>query len=331
MDAQQIQEIAQEVFGRNFTMRVLGDWVSMKCPLAPWKHDKGRDNTPSAGISVKGNDELSIFNCFTCHTKIPMSEMYREYAEYTGDDLSDLIEEIEEGEFLGPTTILSKAEQAALRENEIAMPIDEGIHMDLYESAAGHPYLQRRGISDETAVKLELRYDPKDSENEPRILFPVRGPDGLLYGFSGRATRPTARLKVRDYFGLAKAQCLLGSHLADTAKRIVIVEGLVDYALTHEMGECGCAVMHSTMTDYQREIILEINKPTFLMYDNDKAGDDGTEIAMRQLLGTVPLFGTRYPKIRIEDDSEKGWHWLKDPGEMEKEELEEMLKKAYLL
>ena len=333
MDREQIKEIMRDIFGRNFLLTDLGNWVGMKCPLAPYTHEKGTDRTPSAGISVDPNG-ASGFNCFTCGpsgTAGPMSRMLEQYAEYSGENLDDVIEEIAEGEFLGPRHIPDYDTIRASNIVDVAMPIDEGLYMDLYESAEGHPYLKRRGISKKTTRKLELLYDPKDSEREPRILFPVRGIDGLLYGFTGRATRPTARLKVRDYFGLQKSQCLLGSHLATDASRIVIVEGLIDYASAHEFGECGCAVLHATVTDEQASIIKQIGKPTFMMLDADKAGRDGTATAARKLHRDVPLFGTAYPRVKIEDDSEQGWHWLKDPGESTKEEFLSMLAKASLL
>ncbi len=334
MEREQIKEIMRDIFGRNFYMKDLGEWVSMKCPLAQWTHEKGHDGSPSAGVSVN-RDGASGFNCFTCGTSGtagPLSKMLGLYSDYSGEDLGDLIDEIEEGEFLGPRTLQSYDSLLSGNLQDIAMPIDEGLYMDLYESAVGHPYLAKRGISKATTRKLELLYDPKDpADREPRILFPVRGPDGLLYGFSGRATRPTAVLKVRDYCGLAKAQCVLGSHLADQASRIVVVEGLVDYAMCHEHGEAGCAMMHANLTEYQAEIVRNIGKPTYLMYDNDKAGSDAYKTAFKQLTRHVPLFKTTYPKVRIEDSSERGWHWLKDPGELLKEELDEMLDKAQLV
>lgn len=331
MDRDQIREVLRDVFGRNFYMRDLGAWVSIKCPLAQWTHEKGHDGTPSAGVSVDPNGP-SGFNCFTCKNAGPFSRMLEFYSDFSGEDLSDLIEELQENEFLGPRTMQSWDQIRQNNVTEVAMPIDEGLFMDLYDSAEGHPYLKRRGISRATTRKLELLYDPKDpADGEPRILFPVRGPDGLLYGFSGRATRKAAQLKVRDYCGLAKAQCVLGSHLAVTGRRAIVVEGLVDYAITHEYGECGCAVMHGNMTEHQAAIMLDIGKPTYLMYDNDKAGREGTEAAIGYLRGQLPVMLTKYPKIQIEDDSEKGWHWLKDPGEMLREEFEEMLTKARLL
>lgn len=335
MDRDQIKEVMRDIFGRSFLMKDLGTWVSMRCPLAQFTHEKGADSTPSAGISVNP-DGASGFNCFTCGpsgTAGPMSKMLGLYAEYSGEDLYDLIEEIEEGEFLGPRSIASY--DAILAHNlagEIAMPLDEGLYMDLYDSAVGHPYLTKRGISKRTTRQLELLYDPRDpADGEPRILFPVRGTDGLLYGFSGRATRNTAKLKVRDYCGLSKAQMVLGAHLAIDARRAVVVEGLVDYAMCHEHGEAGCAMMHANMTEFQAAVMQDIGKPTYLMYDNDAAGKNAVPVAVRQLRGHLPLFTTRYPKVKIEDKSERGWHWLKDPGELERDELESMLAQASLI
>lgn len=318
------------MMGRDWAMQDLGNWVSMRCPLAPWTHEKGHDSAPSFGISVK-DDGTSIAHCFSCHFKHTIGTLIRQYADYSGDDLDELADEVEEGEFLGPRSAPTW-EDLKHTDEGVVMPINEGIYMDLYESAAGHPYLKDRGISKDTARKLELLYDPKDpADGFPRILFPVRGPDGLLYGFSGRATSPKAKLKVRDYAGLQKAEMVLGAHLARDAKRIIVVEGLVDYAAIHEMGEVGCAVMHSTMTESQADILKGLRRPTYGLYDNDQAGRDAYRTFKQRLLGHMPIFWGKYPRVKIEDDSEQGWHWLKDPGEMWPEDLEYALSNSRLI
>lgn len=329
MDRQQIKEVLRTVFGRSFVTRDLGAWVSMHCPLAPWKHARGIDRSPSAGVSVN-EDGISFWHCFSCKGKGTFGQLLRAYSEYTGDDLGELIEEIEDGEFLGPLTMESFEEKRAYE--EVLMPLDDSIYMDLYDSAAGHPYLKRRGISKETARKLELLYDPADpADGEPRILFPVRGADGLLYGFSGRATQKTAYLKVRDYHGLKKSSMILGAHLAIDCKRIVLVEGLMDYAMMHELGECGCATMHSSLTDDQANVLRNLDKPIHVLYDNDEAGRSGVPEVVKRMRGYVPLLRPKYPRVKVEDTSERGWHWLKDPAELLKEELEEMLRDSAII
>jgi hypothetical protein len=332
VDRAQIKEVCRDVFGRNHEMKDLGNWVGMRCVLAPWTHAKGHDSSPSAGISVDSNG-TSIYNCFTCGQPKPFHAMLADYADYSGEDLDDLIEELAEGEFLGPRFVESYDTIKASRcsDEGMAMPIDEGLFMGLFEPAEGHWYLEDRGIDRATTRKLELRYDPRDSEGEPRILFPVRGPDGLLYGFSGRAIYDDARLKVRDYHGLVKSAMVLGAHLVGATDKVIVVEGLFDYANAHQCGYAGCAVMHSTMTEPQAEIIRNLGRPTYLGYDNDDAGFKGVVVARKRLVGHVPTFEVKYPRIKIDDPKDRrGYHWLKDPGEMIPEDFDYLIKNAEL-
>jgi hypothetical protein len=302
MQRDNIHDLIRDVLGPNTPTKDIGGWVGLHCPLAPWTHESGADSSPSAGISV--NDSVSVFNCFTCHQRLPLHGFLSKYAEFTGEDLSDLIEEVEEEGYLGPRTLTGWDDLKARNEIEELMPLDEGLYMDLYDSAAGHPYLVKRGISDDTAHKLELLFDPSDpADGKPRILFPVRGPDGLLYGFSGRDTSGKAKLKVRDYHGLAKAKCVLGAHLlAVEGDKALVVEGLFDYANAWQQGYPAGAVMHSTMTDAQAEIFRNIGKPTYLLYDNDDAGyygeRAGAKTAAKLLRDYVPTMKVRWPKIR---------------------------------
>lgn len=333
MERAHIKEVLRDVFGRNLVMKDLGTWVSVKCPLAKWTHTKGSDSTASAGISV-APDGTSIFNCFTCKNPRPFHAMLKDYAHWSGDNLDDLIGELEEGEFLGPSRPrgYDEIKTERMADEGYAMPIDEGLFMDLYAPAGKHWYLRERGIDLATSQKLELRFDPGDRQDkEPRILFPVRGVDGLLYGFSGRAINKTALLKVRDYHGLKKSEMVLGSHLVGPNDKVLAMEGLFDYANAHQCGYAGCAVMHSTMTDRQAEIFRDLGRPTYFFYDDDDAGYEGNKIARRQLDGHVPMFSVEYPDIKIEDDSPQGWHWLKDPGEMLPEDFAQMIRDAELL
>jgi hypothetical protein len=332
MDRQAVKDVLRDVFGANILMKDIGKWVSIRCPLAPWTHEHGHDSSPSAGVSVDENG-TSVFSCFTCKNPGPLHTMLRKYADFTGEDLTEIIEELSEEAYFGPRTLPDWDRSKENNILELQMPLDEGIFMDLYDDAAGHPYLLRRGISRATATKMELKFDPADSEGDARILFPCRGPDGLLYGFSGRAIRDDARLKVRDYHGFKKAHNILGANLIaqDKPDHIVIVEGLMDVASTYECGHYGAGVLHSTMTQMQADIIRGFGIPTYLMYDNpkiDKAGGEGVEIAGKLLYRYVPTMRVRYPDIEIEDDSEEGFHMCKDPGDLLPEEMDEMIADA---
>lgn len=336
MDERAIKEVLRDVFGAGMKTKTINGWVSIRCPLARWRHQKGSDANASAGVKIDDNS-TSVFNCMACHSKFPFHRLIEVYGEYTGEDFADLVEELESEAYLGSRTIPTWDETRLPDEEEELIPLKAEVYMDLYDSAAGHPYLRKRGISDATARKLELLFDPEDpADGHPRILFPTRGIDGELYGFSGRDVSGEAKLKVRDYHGFKKRLCVLGANHAaqKDVKNIAIVEGLFDYANAWECGQPAVAVMHSTLTAQQAAIIRDIGKPTYLFYDNpdiDAAGADGVKIAGRQLVGYVPVMRVRYPRVWIEDPKESdGGHWLKDPGEMEREDFEEMVRNARL-
>lgn len=330
MNAEQINQVVRDVFGNIKTEQING-WIGLKCPLATWTHEKGKDVKASAGISIQENG-VSIFNCFTCSNKMPIHGLLRKYSKYTGEDLDDLIEELEEQAYLGPREMPEWSQTAAISTEPTKLK--ESVYLGLYDSAAGHPYLAERGVSDDTARKLELMVDPCDpADGEERILFPVFGPGRELYGISGRATNPDARLKVRDYYGLPKATCLLGAHLIakEQPKKIVVVEGLFDYARGWECGQPVVAVMHSTMTDRQASILRDFSLPVYGFYDNDQAGQKGVTNAGKQLHRYLPFMKVRYPKIWIDDEDQPDKsHWIKDPGELEKADFEAMIKDARL-
>lgn len=331
MDADGIRQVLRDVFGRNVRTQQVGQWLSLSCPLAPYTHARGKDGRASAGISIKPND-VSIFNCYTCGNTAPFHGMLRKWAGYTGEDLSDVIRELEDDAYLGPRS-LPTWDKYRSHDEEEQQALDPVIYMDLYDSAADHPYVLDRGISAETCNRLQLMIDPEDpADGEERILFPVFSDDGVLRGLSGRATNPGAVLKVRDYHGLAKARNLLGAHLItrEKPKYIVLVEGLFDYARAWECGQPAVAVMHSNLTSHQIAILRNFGLPVYTFMDDDDAGAKGVETAGKFLSRYVPVMRVRYPKVWIEDESAAGGHWLKDPGEMLPEEFEGMIQDARL-
>lgn len=317
MNADGIRQVLREVFG-NVHTEIVGGWVSLPCPLSRWTHERGKDSRASAGVSIHDNG-VSVFNCYACHNKMPLQGMLRKWARFTGENLDALIDELDEEMYLGPKELPGWDESEDIRGELV--PLKQSIYLELYESAAGHRYLKNRAISHKTVRKLQLLLDPCDpADGEERILFPVFGPGGELYGMSGRATNPEAKLKVRDYQNLPKASCVLGAHLITREKpdKILIVEGLFDYANMWNCGQPAVAVMHSSMTDRQAAILRDFALPVYLFYDNDIAGKKGCKAAGEKLFRYVPVNKVRYPD------------GIKDPGELTQEEVEEMIQQSRL-
>lgn len=191
-------------------------------------------------------------------------------------------------------------------------------YLDVYDHAVGHPYLKLRGISDDTAEKMQLRLDV-DRQGAERILFPVMGTGKELYGFSGRAVLPNVDPKVRDYHGLKKRKVLLGAQFIPNFDYIVVVEGLVDAAVMIGNGFPAVAVMHSGLTEDQAAILIDQDKPVYLMFDNDSAGRKGALQACERLQHHIPVLRCIYP-----------YDEMTDPAEISEKEARSMVHKARL-
>lgn len=338
MEADAIKDVLVDLGMRRSDLKIIHGWVSTKCPLARYTHQKGSDSAASAGVSIKAEP---VFNCFTCGNAKPFHAMVAQYAEYTGEDFSDLVSELEEQAYLGPATMPDWDTTKQVDQENVLMPLNEAVYMDLYDSAAGHPYLESRGISAATATKLELLFDPEDRVDREkgikgvgRILFPVRGPDGELYGFSGRDVTGKSLVKARDYAGLKKALCVLGSHLitSEAPRYVLAAEGLFDYANGWEQGQPTVALMHSGMTPAQADIFRGFGLPVYMFHDDDDAGRKGVAEATEALIEYTPILRVRYPEIWIENpDEDEGGHYVKDPGELLAEDFDWMINDAQII
>lgn len=328
MERDQIKEVLLDVFGPNTELVDHPKWVGLRCPLAPWTHEKGADKLPSSGVSIKP-DDISIFNCLACGTKGPLSRLIEKYDEKSGEDHSALVEELEDGEYLGGNVPQWGSREKANAKEKYRVLGKE--YLDLYDPAVGHPYLAERGISDEAAEVMQLKVDDADSTGHERILFPVFTDQNELVGFTGRAVKERVDPRVRDYHGLQKRQCLLGIHLIKQEDPyIVIVEGLFDYAYMVQNDYPAVATMFAGLTSQQKAILISIGKPVILMYDNDLAGQDATDGAIKALRKYLPLRKVSYPS-RARAGSRRRDPPPKDPATCTPEELDTMISTAKIV
>lgn len=322
MKEAEIKSLLSEVYGtRRFERQ--GEWVMSPCPLAPWTHEKKTDSNPSFGVHIADNDK-SIFNCFTCGHKGPMSRLVQLRERFTGENHGKLVAALQKEE----------AYQAELPEwgegdarTEKPEPLPRAM-CNLYPSCdPEHDYLHSRYIRPVAARLSGALYDDDDHGAE-RIVLPIYGLDGKCYGYTGRAIDSKVTPKVRDYHGLKKKSLLLGMHrVDDSTDRIILVEGLFDYLNLIQYGHVALAVMHSGLTDHQADLVREIGKPTYLMYDNDAAGRKGVEEASKKLTGYVPVMVCDWPDF----EEEYGVYEDGDPGDLTNAEVEYLLREAQIL
>lgn len=320
MTRDDIKALLRKAFGPSIVRDDLSAWVSIRCPLAHWTHEKGTDANASAGVSVH-DGKSSIFHCWGCNSKGTLAWLFRRYEQLSGKRLGVAPSEVDDTEAFGG--VVPDWNEAMRRDEEPdRTPLDSREYLRLYDSAEGHHYLRSRGMPKGAATRLGLLLDPSDSRGAERILFPVHGRTGELFGFTGRATDDRVVPKVRDYHGLPKRQVLLGEHLiSPTSDSLIVVEGLFDWAKLAYYSLPVVAALHAGLTSYQRRLLLEWDKPIVLMYDNDVAGRAADAAARKALSGLVPVFSCQYPN-RCDGVSPK------DPAACTRKEIIEMLEDA---
>lgn len=310
-------------------------WIIGHCPFAPYHpaHKSGRDN--SASFCVKANDEgRSGFNCFTCKMSGNVMEMFGYLGHYTKQvaKYQKLTMEANLKEyFMGSDRPFDEAPKDIIKPKPLSEKMFHNMFPPAWQSLTARTYLKRRGIGEQTCEMLGILYDPK----EKRIVFPVRDRENRLYGFTGRTILKDEEWKkligygkVKDY-GFddgaegKKQFFLLGAHLVDLSKPILLVEGL--FALAH-MIEIGAdsivqpvASMGSALSHYQAGILEDWGKSVYLLYDRDPAGRAGmfgynkppkpgqTEGdfvpgAMQKLWELVPTYRCLWPKDFYDPD-----------------------------
>ncbi len=277
MDEGNLKKILTKLGVKSFARQ--GKWLQFSCPLAPWTHRKRTDNNPSCGAHIN-EQGVSAYKCFSCKKHGLISSLVRSLEHYRDKDYGDLAFQ---ADMMDAKYSFGDFERPEEEPDELQPPLNEAAFGNLYEPAWGIPearaYLKGRGIGKQTAEYMQLGYDPDDF----RIVFPVRGADNLLYGFSGRSILkeeeyPYKRYpKVRDYHGLPKRHLLLGAELVDDKRPLFVHEGLFGQAHLIEIGADDfvnpLAMMGSEMTDSKAQLVRGFNRVTILMPDNDEAGD----------------------------------------------------------
>lgn len=288
------------------------DWLNAPCPLAPWRHRSGKDRKPSFGVHVTKGQQ-SHYYCFTCKATGRLPDLAADLGRLRDEDYSEIAKEAFKDDLISISSYEEVPDVKVLPE-----PLDPAVYGNIYDSIGAWPealeYLEERGITRRTAMKMGLMYD----EEEKRIVFAVYDRKGRLFGFSGRSILkecdyPDPRYpKVRDYFGLPKQHLLLGEERCENGKPMLVVEGLIGFARMFEIGADEhfniVALLGSVLTDKKAERLLRWNEAVWLLPDDDEAGDvclwgrltdagvhkgDG---AIDKLYDHVPVYVPEYPE-----------------------------------
>lgn len=296
------------------------DGVKCSCPFAQWKHKKGTDSKPSFSI-YSPEPDVYVYNCFSCKSSGTVQDLITSLFERTGN--RKILNYLVDFKYIKPKNDFFFKEKETIKLNQI---VYDNLCPSVDEYKLAIDYLESRGISLNTAKRLDLRWHPEHK----RIMFKVYNYQGELVGFSGRSTRKDDPVKIRETGGLPKNHLFLGIHKLVKDKPIVLVEGLFAYARLHEYGfdkdynilACLC----SKISKQKRDILIGTGLPLYLFFDNDEAGLIGMfgnngkiKGACAELCDYIKVFRVHYPDNIV------------DPDDLSNLQIESMLKNASLV
>jgi DNA primase len=137
-----------------------------------------------------------------------------------------------------------------------------------------HPYLVERGISKETAEYFGVGFFSGKGSMTGRIVIPIHNAHGELVAYTGRAidgSEPRYKLPA----GFQKSLELFNLHRV-SGPEVVLVEGFFDCISVHQAGFPAVALMGSSLSEVQEELLTAKFARVIVMLDGDEPGRRAT-------------------------------------------------------
>ena len=163
-------------------------------------------------------------------------------------------------------------------------PIEVSLKLD-----QDHPYLDRRRIEARTRRYFGIGYCSK-GKMAGRICIPIHDEYGNLVAYAGRSTdnrKPRYLLPK----GFAKSLVIYNYHRATTSKnkKVILVEGYFDVFRLFQAGYSAVALMGTSFSRKQVDLVLSMNQSLVVMLDGDKAGKKCSVKIVDDLKGKKPF------------------------------------------
>jgi DNA primase len=139
-----------------------------------------------------------------------------------------------------------------------------------------HAYLSGRGITEETARKFGVGYFSGKGTMHNRVVVPIHNPEGELVAYAGRSI-DGSEPRYKFPAGFHKSLELFNLHRVRGEYAVVLVEGFFDCMKVTQAGFPCIALMGSTMSKAQQDLLAENFGQVMLMLDGDEAGRKATE------------------------------------------------------
>lgn len=295
-----------------------GDELILHCIF----HDN--DTTPSLKINTAKN----IFNCFGCHAGGDiLGFVVLKEAIDSGEPDTDrreaalLLQEWfnlrtskagkerrraakpgratkRAGEPAPPPAHDEEAQPAEPAQDEVhAAVVNAPLQFTFRNLDTAHPYLQERGLTEETIATFGLGYHAGRGIMHGRIVIPIHNEAGELIAYAGRWPGDAGWAEGENKYklppGFHKSLVLFNLHRAKAyaSEGLIVVEGFFDTLDFWQRGRKNVvAVMGSSLSEAQERLIVQTVGPrgkVLLAFDPDEAGRKGMQDAAAHLVSQV--------------------------------------------
>ncbi|MFN3994937.1 MAG: toprim domain-containing protein, partial [bacterium] len=152
-------------------------------------------------------------------------------------------------------------------------------------------FCKKKGISFEDLQKIGLVYKKGKDFVEilaGRLVIPIISSTGKILGFAGRSV-DDSEPKYLNTIGLKKTETLYGINVAKEFIRekrvLILVEGYFDVWALYSLGfKNVCAVMGTSLSNAQIELIKKYSNEAILCFDSDRSGKEAMISLITQLV-----------------------------------------------
>lgn len=285
-----------------------GEWVQSSCPLGPYTHAGGADNSPSFGVSItKGR---SHFNCFVCEHGT-LDDLISTFAyHWERNPIASLQVDLHAARQLldvegGEVDILPDYEDTEAVQRFEQWPLwilDNWKPVQLIAQAMdylqeGRPAHGAQPVSPQMAEVMNLRWDDEFS----RIVAPFQNVYGKFAGARGRSILPDVPKAYRhyDYRWNNRSNTKLvwyGEEALELDGPLIVVEGQFDCMNLRRVYPK--VVANLTAKPSKAKMMKAVHSESVLfMMDNDDTGVTVTEQYLTYCREAgVPCGVISYPK-----------------------------------
>lgn len=293
--------MALDHYGVNW-LRKRGGELRGRCPI----HKGEGTDTFHANLSK------NAFQCFSCKARGNVLDFVAAMEQCTIRDAAVklaglfLVRSDGSGRAAAPKTAVPKPCGGSLcgKAGIANKPLTFRLNID-----ALHPYLRERGIQTETADLFGVGFFTGRGSMSGRVVIPIENERGEVLAYAGRSVdgrEPRYKLPA----GFQKSLELFNVHRAvrdNQARSVVVVEGFFDCMKVYQAGYPCVALMGSSMSERQEDLLATQFRAAWLLFDGDDAGraagvECAARLAHRIFVKVVSLPDGKQPDMLTPDE-----------------------------